>query len=109
MQADRRWTAPSHAPTETLRTIRRYEQSGVVDPGSAAAMAAKVADARVRYVGPSSALLSGQWQLRNNISAYDAAYVVLAQNFKAPLLTTDGRLARAARAVGVAVRHVQRD
>ena len=32
--------------------------------------------------------------LRNSLSAYDAAYVVVAEFLRAPLLTADGRLAR---------------
>jgi predicted nucleic acid-binding protein len=33
-------------------------------------------------------------QLRDNVSAYDAAYVVLAEAMDCPLITRDGRLAR---------------
>jgi predicted nucleic acid-binding protein len=36
------------------------------------------------------------WALRHNITPYDAAYVCLARALDAPLLTSDGRLARAA-------------
>ena len=35
------------------------------------------------------------WQFRQNISAYDAAYVTLAESLDAPLLTRDARLANA--------------
>ncbi len=35
------------------------------------------------------------WELRNNITAYDAAYVALAEALDAPLLTRDKRLASA--------------
>ena len=106
MVQDRRWTAPSHAATETLRAIRRYELAGLVNAAAASAMITKVASAPVRYVGPSPALLVAQWELRHNVSAYDAAYVVLARRFDCPLLTTDRRLARAAEALEVAVRLV---
>jgi predicted nucleic acid-binding protein len=36
------------------------------------------------------------WELRANLTAYDAAYVALAEALGAPLLTRDRRLARAA-------------
>ena len=39
-------------------------------------------------------LLSRVWQLRNSTTAYDGAYVALAEALDAPLLTCDGRLAR---------------
>ena len=41
------------------------------------------------------------FQLRNNLSPYDASYVALAELLQADLLTADKRLARAAEALGV--------
>ncbi|HEX9985460.1 MAG TPA: type II toxin-antitoxin system VapC family toxin [Thermoanaerobaculia bacterium] len=41
-------------------------------------------------------LLPRIWQLRNNITAYDASYVALAELLNVPLLTRDARLARSA-------------
>lgn len=41
-------------------------------------------------------LLPRIWELRDNLTAYDAAYVALAELLDAPLLTRDARLARAA-------------
>ena len=38
---------------------------------------------------------SRTWQLRTNLPPYDAAYVALAELLSAPLVTSDGRLARA--------------
>jgi predicted nucleic acid-binding protein len=46
----------------------------------------------IRY--PARTLLPGIWALRRNLSAYDAAYVTLAEALDAPLVTTDERLAR---------------
>lgn len=40
-------------------------------------------------------LLGRVWELRGSLTAYDAAYVALAELLRAPLLTCDARLARA--------------
>jgi len=40
-------------------------------------------------------LLARCWELRDNLTIYDAAYVALAEALQAPLLTGDRRLARA--------------
>ena len=40
-------------------------------------------------------LVARIWDLRSNFTAYDTAYVALAEALDAPLVTTDGRLARA--------------
>jgi predicted nucleic acid-binding protein len=40
-------------------------------------------------------LLHRIWQLRQNLSAYDAAYVALAEELKAPLITRDQKIAAA--------------
>ena len=41
-------------------------------------------------------LLDRVWELRDNLSAYDASYVALAELLGCSLLTVDGRLGRAA-------------
>lgn len=46
----------------------------------------------IRY--PAKRLLERIFELRNNLTAYDAAYVALAESLAVPLLTTDERLAR---------------
>ncbi|PZR69692.1 MAG: VapC toxin family PIN domain ribonuclease [Candidatus Dormiibacter spiritus] len=47
----------------------------------------------IRY--PLSGLLERVWELRENVSAYDAGYVALAENLSCSLVTADSRLARA--------------
>lgn len=44
---------------------------------------------------PASPFTRRAWQLRSTHTTYDAAYVALAESLAAPLVTTDGRLARA--------------
>lgn len=44
---------------------------------------------------PHTALLPRIWELRDNVSAYDAAYIALAETLEATLVTRDARLARA--------------
>jgi predicted nucleic acid-binding protein len=41
-------------------------------------------------------LLARCWELRDNVTVYDASYVALAEALEATLLTADERLARAA-------------
>ena len=44
---------------------------------------------------PTRILWPRAWELRTNLSAYDALYVALAEQLDAPLLTADARLAKA--------------
>ena len=44
---------------------------------------------------PMLAQLERLWQLRDNLSAYDATYVALAEALECPLVTADARLSRA--------------
>ncbi len=42
-------------------------------------------------------LLERAWQLKANVTAYDASYIALAEQLRLPLLTSDRRLAATAR------------
>ena len=44
---------------------------------------------------PTSSLLDRVWQLRNNLSAYDASCIALAEALDCALLTADARMSRA--------------
>lgn len=95
------WAAPAHAPLEVLRTLRRYESVGTLTSAAATVFADEVRAAQVRYAGPDQDLLAYAWSHRHDLSPYDAPYVALAARYGVLLVTNDGRLARAARALGV--------
>ena len=47
------------------------------------------------YRVPAVGMLARIWELRENLSAYDATYVAVAEALDVPLVTADARLARA--------------
>ena len=97
------WLMPAHAPTEVLRTLRRFEMAGKLTAAQADRAVAEVSLASLRYAGPDEPMLTSMWRLRHNVRLYDAPYVVLAAMHGCPLVTLDQRLAAAARAAGVQV------
>lgn len=97
------WLLPPHAPIEVLRTIRRYEMSGVIGAESADVFANEVINAEIRCAPPDESLLAQVWRYRHNLSAYDAPYVALAARHEVPFITFDKRLAKAAKSVGIQV------
>ena len=99
---ERRLFAPRetlHAPhlldVEVAQVIRRYAASGEIDSARGRAALADLTDFPLRRY-PHELLLPRVWDLRNNLTAYDAVYVALAEALDAPLLTRDQRLAAAA-------------
>lgn len=86
--------APHLLDLEVSQVLRRLALQGVVSAGRSHEALRDLLDLRVtRY--PHSVLLPRIWQLRHNFSAYDAAYIVLAEKLGAALLTRDARLASA--------------
>jgi predicted nucleic acid-binding protein len=87
--------APELLDLEVAQVLRRLVREGALSASRAEAAIQDLLGLRiVRY--PHSVLLPRIWQLRHNLSAYDAAYVVLAEKLGATLLTRDARLASAA-------------
>ena len=80
---------------EVAQVIRRYAANGEIDAERGRMALMDLVDLPVRRY-PHDLLLPRIWILRNNLSAYDAAYVALAEALGAPLLTRDQRLATAA-------------
>jgi predicted nucleic acid-binding protein len=85
---------PHLVDAEVANALRAQVHRGGVsatDAGTALTRWARLGVRRQAIVG----LLSRIWQLRDNVSAYDAAYVALAEAMGCPLITADARLARA--------------
>ena len=84
--------APHLLDLEVGQVLRRLVREGAVSAHRADQAIEDLLDLRMtRY--PHFVLLPRIWQLRHNLSAYDAAYVALAENLGARLLTRDARLA----------------
>lgn len=94
--------APHLADVEVVQALRRYVREGAIDAaGAAVALDQFLALDLQRHAH--EPLLERVWQLRENLTAYDAVYVALAELLDAPLLTCDGPLSRAPRLAGRAV------
>jgi predicted nucleic acid-binding protein len=86
--------APHLLDLEVTQVLRRLAREGAVPARRAEEAVLDLQDLRItRY--PHFVLLMEIWQRRHNLSAYDAAYIVLAEKLGASLLTRDGRLAGA--------------
>lgn len=88
--------APHLIDLEVANAVRRYVAIGDIDQTLGHAAIRNMVDMPIRRY-PHDVLLTRIWELRGNLSAYDAAYVALAEVLDAPLLTRDRRLADAAR------------
>lgn len=86
--------APELIDAELLSVLRRLVLAGHLQ-ASHALQALAAANRLGLRRHPSRALWLRAWELRANLSAYDALYVALAEQLDAPLLTADARLARA--------------
>jgi len=92
--ATRTVVVPHLADPEVAQALRAQVLRGTVRTDHArVALArwARLGTRRVAVVG----LLARIWELRENLSAYDATYVAVAEALGCELVTADGRLARA--------------
>lgn len=83
--------APAHLDAEIVSALRDMAR------GNAALVPA--VPGALRHLGglpirrmPLAPLLERMWELRENITAYDAAYVALAERLNSPLITCDAKL-----------------
>lgn len=86
--------APHLIDYEVTSGLRRLAGAGLVKGDQAwGALDAWQSIGLIRHA--STGLLRRVWELRDNVSAYDAAYVALAELLGTTLLTADARLSRA--------------
>jgi len=93
LDPDERLHAPHLLDLEVAQVLRRLTLLKEI----AAARALEALDDYAGLLVERSAhgdLLRRVWELRDSMTAYDGAYVALAEALDAPLLTCDGRLAR---------------
>lgn len=89
-----RLDAPDLILVESLSVIRRQALAGMLDPAQAEQAVDDLLTLPI-VIHPTAPLLRRAWELRANVTPYDACYVALAEALNCPLLTGDARLARA--------------
>jgi predicted nucleic acid-binding protein len=84
--------APHLIDVEVAQALRRYSLAEKLHPARGLTALEDFAGFRlIRY--PHTLFLPRIWELRRNVTAYDAAYLALAEALDAPLLTRDAALA----------------
>jgi predicted nucleic acid-binding protein len=86
--------APHLIDVEVAQVIRRILAEGRMDLRRAEQAILDLAEFPLAR-RPHTLLLPRIWELRSNLTAYDAVYIALAEALDAPLITRDARLARA--------------
>lgn len=85
--------APSLIDLEVASVWRGLARAGHLDPRRIGLALNDLNDLPIRRADHTP-LLTRCWELRDNLTIYDAAYVALAEALQVPLLTGDRRLAR---------------
>jgi len=93
LAADDRWAAPNHIFVEVLSVIRGRLLGRKITLERADDAVTALDELAMDTIDPAR-LVARMWELRSNITAYDAAYVATAELQACPLLTGDRRLAR---------------
>jgi predicted nucleic acid-binding protein len=94
LAADPHWAAPGHLLVEVVSVIRGRTLGAKLGIVRGQEAVDALADLVIDHVEVAP-LVERMWQLRGNLSAYDAAYVAAAEQLDCPLVTGDGRLAKA--------------
>ena len=93
--AGERLVAPELLDVEVVSAWRRHAAAGFLDERRAEMARTDLRELPVERVSHRP-LMERCWELRANVTAYDAVYVALAEAIGAPLITADRKLANAA-------------
>jgi len=94
LAADPEWVAPEHVLIEVMQSLRGLYLAKEVTAEQAAEVARRLPELTIRKV-EIAPLLGRIWELKDNLTPDDAAYVAVAEACGAPLITADLRLMRA--------------
>ena len=102
--ADDNFAAPAHFPIEFLSSLRGLVLGKKIVVEDAAAALKAFKELGIEIFPATEMDLERAWSLRENITAYDAAYISLAERLGAALITQDARLSRTGQQSKCAVR-----
>lgn len=94
LSADAHWVGPEHLRVETFSSIRRLDQHRKIQQKRAHSAITALSQLAIE-ISSTASLLERMWELRHNLSGYDAACVAIAEANQCALVTADLRLARA--------------
>ncbi len=93
LAVEARLHAPAILNAEVTSALRAMLRRGDLSTGEARSAALRAASIRARRY-PFEPFVARAWELRDNVTVYDAWYVALAETLQAPLVSADERLRR---------------
>lgn len=90
---DAHWAGPEHLVVEVFSAVRGRWLGRQIRERRAGDALTALANATVDLVA-TAPLLDRMWELRSNVTGYDAAYLAVAETFGCAFVTADARLGR---------------
>jgi predicted nucleic acid-binding protein len=94
LAVDSHWAAPCHLLIEVVSVIRGKVLGRKLELARAEEAVSALSTLVIDQI-EAAELVGRMWQLRSNLSAYDAAYIAAAELLTCPLVTGDARLVKA--------------